>query len=126
MIIADFYNVEFSKLFSNDRKADLVKVRNLTMYIARLHFQKTTLAEIAGFFNRDHCTAIHAIKYVNDYLATDKKFRKEYTQIRWLCTRAGFTALKPRSRKYCNRIPIEIKIINSTSLLTQEKLNAIK
>lgn len=109
-IIADFYEVDYYKIFSPSKKAEYVKVRNLTMFIARMHFKKSTLSEIAGFFDRDHATAIHATNYVKNYLATDKKFRSEYNQIRWLAVRAGFTTLKPRSNKYCNRSPFEIKI----------------
>ena len=62
------FKIERGILFSTCRKWNLVRARNLAMYLIR---QKTNLSllSIGKLFKRDHTTVIHAMRYVNNELS---------------------------------------------------------
>lgn len=74
--ICEGEGVEWDDVVSASRKRELVLTRQLCMYFGRIFFGDTmTLAQIALPFGKDHATAIHAAKTVQNLMFSDKVFR---------------------------------------------------
>jgi len=60
--VASFYDLSEEELLNHSRKKELVKPRQVAMYLLReeLKYSYTNIAEKLG--NRDHTTVIHACK----------------------------------------------------------------
>lgn len=71
------YAVTLSELQGSYRGRDLVFARHLAMYLLRKHTH-LTLTAIAKCMGRDdHTTVIHAMKSINNYLATNSFGRRD-------------------------------------------------
>lgn len=80
--VANHYCLPVWKLKAQTRKRDIVIARQVAIYFLR---EKTNLSlkQIGLLFGgRDHTTAIHSIKTVNDLLATDQLMRDDVDYIR--------------------------------------------
>lgn len=75
-IVCDFYNIYPKKIFNLNRKREIAKCRQISMYLAR-HFTSYSLSEIGAYFDREHATVLHAIKAVEKDSATNKQFKLE-------------------------------------------------
>ncbi|MGC8651274.1 MAG: chromosomal replication initiator protein DnaA [Minisyncoccia bacterium] len=75
--IASFYDLDESDLFGHSRKKELVKPRQVMMYILReeLNYSYTNIAEKIG--HRDHTTAIHACKKIQEEINNNATFSQE-------------------------------------------------
>jgi chromosomal replication initiator protein len=82
--VGDFYNIETDKIYSKTRKREIVKPRQVTMYILRedYSFAYPTIGEKIG--GRDHTTVIHSYKKIKKNLSTDSELVQELHQIRSL------------------------------------------
>lgn len=68
-------------LNSKSRIQDLVKVRQIMMYLLRK--SGYTLEEVGfSFGGRDHSTAIHAIQTVGDLCQVDKAYKAKFEEIK--------------------------------------------
>ncbi len=81
-IIADFYNIEESSIYKKTRKKEVVKPRQLIMYILREDFNipYPTIGQKLG--GRDHTTVIHSYEKIKTDLKTDPSLGQELNQIR--------------------------------------------
>ena len=74
-IIAEEFGATVDELKSRSRVLHIKDARNVAMWYYR-NFQKMSYAGAALLFERDHCTAIWAVRKVDDLYKTDKEFRR--------------------------------------------------
>ena len=75
-------NVEFNDINTKDRGVFKVYARHLIMFFLLENGFSST--ESALVFNRDHATAIHARKTINNLCDTDKSIRFEVNKFRMM------------------------------------------
>ncbi len=80
--IADFYQVEEGSIYEKTRRKEVVKPRQIIMYILRedFHISYPTIGEKLG--GRDHTTVIHSCEKVKHDLKLDSALGAEVAQIR--------------------------------------------
>jgi chromosomal replication initiator protein len=80
--ISQYYQVSIDDLLSSSRSRNLVKPRQIGMYIMK-SITKKTLSEISKIFGRkDHTTVIHAIKSVEDAMrSSDPSMKNEVEEL---------------------------------------------
>jgi len=81
-ITSDFYGIEESAIFEKGRKKEVIKPRQVIMYLLRedLDISFPSIGEKVG--NRDHSTVIHSYEKVKNDLKTDPELVQEINQIR--------------------------------------------
>ena len=82
--ISEFYEIEESSIYEKTRKKEIVKPRQLIMYILREDFGVSypSIGEKLG--GRDHTTVIHSCEKVKNDLKKDPNLGQELDQIRAL------------------------------------------
>jgi len=80
--IADFYNISEDIIYNKTRKKEVVKPRQVIMYILRedLNISFPSIGEKLG--GRDHTTVIHSCEKIKDELKTNSVLIQEISQIR--------------------------------------------
>lgn len=81
-IISDFYNLEDGVIYKKTRKKEVVKPRQVIMYILREDFNISypSIGEKLG--GRDHTTVIHSYEKIKNDIKIDLILNKEINQIR--------------------------------------------
>ncbi|MBM2817510.1 MAG: Chromosomal replication initiator protein DnaA [Parcubacteria group bacterium] len=81
-IISDFYNLEDGIVIKKSRKKEVVKPRQVIMYILREDFNISypSIGEKLG--GRDHTTVMHSCEKIKNEIKTDLILNKEINQIR--------------------------------------------
>jgi chromosomal replication initiator protein len=81
-LISNFYNIEEESVYDKTRKKEVVKPRQVIMYILREDFNISfpSIGEKMG--GRDHTTVIHSCDKVKEDLKTDSSLMEEISQIR--------------------------------------------
>lgn len=64
------------------RKREVVLTRQICMSIGRQIYPEMTLIQLASPFDKDHATALHAIKTIDDLCEYDKFLKQEITAYR--------------------------------------------
>lgn len=84
--VADFYNIDENSIYEKTRRKEVVRPRQLIMYILREDFSVSfpTIGQKMG--GRDHTTVIHSCDKVRTELKTDSNLNQELSQIRMLLT----------------------------------------
>jgi len=82
--VAEFYDVEEQSIYEKTRKKEVVKPRQLIMYILRedFHISYPTIGQKLG--GRDHTTVIHSYEKVKRNLEEDNVLLQEVNHIRTL------------------------------------------
>jgi chromosomal replication initiator protein len=82
--IADFYNISEDSIYDKTRKKEVVRPRQVIMYILREDFSVSfpSIGEKLG--GRDHTTVIHSCDKIKTDLKTDTVLTEEISQIRSL------------------------------------------
>jgi chromosomal replication initiator protein len=82
--IADFYDVDEQSIYEKTRKKEVVKPRQLIMYILRedFHISYPTIGQKLG--GRDHTTVIHSCEKIKQNLEEDNVLAQEINHIRTL------------------------------------------
>jgi len=80
--IADFYNISEDIIYNKTRKKEVVKPRQVIMYILRedLNISFPSIGEKMG--GRDHTTVIHSCEKIKSEIKTDPILLQEISQIR--------------------------------------------
>ncbi|MCK5060190.1 MAG: chromosomal replication initiator protein DnaA [Candidatus Pacebacteria bacterium] len=83
-VVANFYNIEEDNIYKKTRKKEIIKPRQVIMYILRedFNFSYPSIGEKIG--GRDHATIIHSCEKVKNELKTDILLGQEINQIRAL------------------------------------------
>ncbi len=81
-IIADFYNINEESIYEKTRKKEIIKPRQLAMYVLREDFNISypSIGEKMG--GRDHTTVIHSCEKIKKDLKYDNLLMQELNQIR--------------------------------------------
>ena len=77
--LASRYNIKIADMSSSRRLRSIARPRQIAMYLSKVLTSKS-LAEIGSKFGKkDHTTVIHAVKKVEELIASDSDFREEIT-----------------------------------------------
>jgi len=81
-IIADFYKIEEETIYEKTRKKEVIKPRQIIMYILREDFSISypSIGEKLG--GRDHTTVIHSYEKIKSEIKSDTLLSKEIQEIR--------------------------------------------
>ena len=81
-LVADFYNIDPDAICDKTRKKEVVRPRQITMYILREDFNTSypTIGDKLG--GRDHTTVIHSCEKIKEDLKTDQNLSQQISQIR--------------------------------------------
>jgi chromosomal replication initiator protein len=82
--IARFYNIDPSSIYEKTRKKEVVKPRQLIMYILREDFQVSYPAIGQKLGGRDHTTVIHSCEKIKHDMKNSSELEEEIGQIRAL------------------------------------------
>ena len=80
--IAEFYSVEESSLYAKTRKREIVRPRQIIMYILREDFHLSYPAIGNVFDGKDHTTVIHACEKIRNDIEGNDELRNEVVEIR--------------------------------------------
>jgi chromosomal replication initiator protein len=80
--IAEFYNIDEANMYAKTRRREIVKPRQIIMYILREDFHLSYPAIGSVFGGRDHTTVIHACEKVRTDIAADEELRGQVEEIR--------------------------------------------
>lgn len=81
-LVADFYNIDPDAICDKTRKKEVVRPRQITMYILREDFNTSypTIGDKLG--GRDHTTVIHSCEKIKTDIKTDQNLVQQISQIR--------------------------------------------
>lgn len=81
-VVSGFYNLDKDSIYKKSRKKEVVKPRQVIMYLLREDFALPypTIGQKLG--GRDHTTVIHSYEKIKNDLKTDHQLEQELTQIR--------------------------------------------
>jgi len=82
--VSNFYNINSDKIHEKTRKQNIVKPRQITMYLLRedYNFAYPEIGDKIG--GRDHTTVIHSYKKIKKELETNSELTQDIHQIRAL------------------------------------------
>jgi chromosomal replication initiator protein len=75
-IVCKFYNVSPEEIVSSSRQQNVVRPRQMAIYLAR-RFTDSPLQAIGKTFNRYHATALHSIHSIEKGLKQDSAIRQQ-------------------------------------------------
>ncbi len=81
-IISDYYNIPDSYVYNKTRRKDVVKPRQIVMYILREDFDISYPVIGDRLGGRDHTTVIHSYEKIKECLKKDPHLNKEIEDIR--------------------------------------------
>ena len=81
-LISDFYNISEENVFDKTRKKEVVKPRQVIMYILREDFNISFPSIGDKMGGRDHTTVIHSCEKIKEDLKTNSLLMDEISQIR--------------------------------------------
>lgn len=80
-LVADHFNVPVDKLHHESRKRNFVIARQLSMYLAKKHTNKSLKSIGELFGGRDHSTVIYSCRAVQDMMDTDLSFKDTVEEV---------------------------------------------
>ncbi|OJI08650.1 MAG: chromosomal replication initiator protein DnaA [Candidatus Vogelbacteria bacterium CG10_big_fil_rev_8_21_14_0_10_49_38] len=83
-IVANYYNIEEKILYEKTRRKEVVKPRQIIMYLLREDFNTSYPYIGQKLGGRDHTTVIHAYEKIKQELKSDSLINQELEQIRSL------------------------------------------
>jgi len=85
-VVAEFYNIPEEEVYKKTRKKEVVRPRQIIMYILREDFNVSypTIGEKLG--GKDHTTVMHSYEKVKEEIRTDPSLIREISQIRSMIT----------------------------------------
>lgn len=81
-VISDFYDISESDLLAKNRKQEVVKPRQVAMYIMRSELQHSFPGIGEKLGGRDHTTALHAYEKILEALEKDEKLAEEVNYLK--------------------------------------------
>lgn len=80
--VAEFYGVDEASMYAKTRRREIVRPRQIIMYVLREDFNLSYPAIGSVFGGRDHTTVIHACEKVKRDLQADEDLRTQIADIR--------------------------------------------
>ncbi len=81
-IISDFYSIEEESIYEKTRRKEIIKPRQVIMYILREDFNISYPSIGDKLGGRDHTTVIHSCEKIKEDLKADQTLSQEISQIR--------------------------------------------
>ena len=81
-VVSRFYNLEEKNLFEETRRKEIVKPRQIAMYLLRKELKYSFPAIARKFGGKDHTTAIYACKKINQEFESNNKLTEEINLIK--------------------------------------------
>ena len=75
--VAEFYDLKEKDLLAISRKKEIVKPRQIAMYLLREELKSSFPFIGRKFSGKDHTTAIHSYKKILNEISKDKKLEEE-------------------------------------------------
>jgi chromosomal replication initiator protein len=82
--VARYYDIDHTSIYEKTRRKEVVKPRQIIMYILREDFQISYPAIGKKLGGRDHTTVIHSCEKIKNELKTDTELEEEISQVRLL------------------------------------------
>ncbi len=82
--VARYYDIDQASIYEKTRRKEVVKPRQIIMYILREDFQVSYPAIGKKLGGRDHTTVIHSCEKIKEELKTSSELEEEITQVRLL------------------------------------------
>jgi chromosomal replication initiator protein len=82
--VARYYDIDQASIYEKTRRKEVVKPRQIIMYILREDFQVSYPAIGKKLGGRDHTTVIHSCEKIKAELKGDTELEEEITQVRLL------------------------------------------
>lgn len=82
--VARYYDIEQTSIYEKTRRKEVVKPRQIIMYILREDFQVSYPAIGKKLGGRDHTTVIHSCEKIKNELKRNDELEEEITQVRLL------------------------------------------
>lgn len=82
--VARYFDIDQSSIYEKTRRKEIVKPRQIIMYILREDFQVSYPAIGKKLGGRDHTTVIHSCEKIKAELKSNSELEEEITQIRML------------------------------------------
>lgn len=81
-IVSEFYNVNAEELSAHSRKQEIVKPRQIAMYLMRseINTSFSSIGEVLG--KKDHTTVMHAVNKIQENITLDKNIEQEIILIK--------------------------------------------
>jgi chromosomal replication initiator protein len=80
-LVCKYYNVSVEDVMSRSRKQNLVRPRQIAIYLSR-HYTDAPLQSIGKSFNRYHATALHSINCIERGIKQDSSIKKQVSFFR--------------------------------------------
>jgi len=80
--VADFYHIEESSIYEKTRKKEIIKPRQIIMYILREEFAISYPAIGERLGGRDHTTVMHSCEKIKNDIQKDQNLSQEINQLR--------------------------------------------
>ena len=80
--VADFYNIEEQSIYDKTRKKEIIKPRQVIMYILREEFNISYPAIGERLGGRDHTTVMHSCEKIKNDIKVDENLLQEISQLR--------------------------------------------
>lgn len=80
--VAEFYNIDEQLIYDKTRKKEIIKPRQVIMYILREDFNISYPAIGEKLGGRDHTTVMHSCEKVKNDMKSDESLTQEITQLR--------------------------------------------
>ena len=79
--VCEHFKIDTVAIHTKTRKREVVRVRQVAMYLAKKHTDTSSskIGQMIG--NKDHATVLHACKIVKDQVEVDKAFKAEIEEI---------------------------------------------
>lgn len=81
-IVSDFYSVDEESIYEKSRRKEVVKPRQIIMYVLRKDFGVSYPSIGDKLGGRDHTTVIHSCKKIKEEIKTNNLLEQELEQIR--------------------------------------------
>ena len=81
-LVSEYYKLEESSVYEKTRKKEIVKARQIVMYLLREDFNVSYPLIGQKLGGKDHTTVIHSCLKVKNDLKTDPQLLQELEQIR--------------------------------------------
>jgi len=82
--VSRYFDIDQASIYEKTRRKEIVKPRQIIMYILREDFQVSYPAIGKKLGGRDHTTVIHSCEKIKTELKSDSELEEEITQIRML------------------------------------------
>jgi len=79
--VSGYFNIDLKDIHSKSRKQEIVKARQVAMFLCKKHtnYSFAHIGSIVG--KRDHATVLHACHAIQDQIDVDKSFRSAMNEI---------------------------------------------